>query len=170
MGKIGCKSLREHYHSQDMKVRGSFLFATVVFILMASWPSVHAQETNNLRQRITDYWSSRPCTSEKCKNPILVVKAHWIQVIRFDGGYHEEYIKLDKLSKYLQDMPLSAWPKGPYVWVRESDSESIPLGETDEGLGEAKKQNMKSVAEVCSALGLTRTNQDGSPYEQDATQ
>lgn len=149
---------------QRMKFDSPLFFATGLLLLVASWPGAHSQEQKNLGERITDYWHSRSCTASICKNPVLVVHSHWIEIIRVDASYRVDQMQVDKLRDYLQAMPLSVWPEGPRVWVQRSDFEIVKPGDTMESLEAAKDQEMKAVAQVCEVVGLTRTLKGGEPW------
>jgi hypothetical protein len=141
------------------------LFMSVVVGLAFSFLSVIAfSEPNNLGKRIAEYSDSSSCTEPKCKNPILVVLDHRIKVVRFDVGYREDYMKTEDLSDYLERIPLSAWPKGPKMWVNRSDFHPLHPGESADEAMQSQQTQFGTVIQILRRLGLIPTGKQGISY------
>jgi hypothetical protein len=114
---------------QTMDDRNIRLFLISVVLFAVSCPCADSQIGDHLRDRIIDYWRSHSCESN-CRNPVLEVRSDTVKVVRFDADHpREEYVGVQELRAFLQEMPLSAWPKGPRVWLRESDFDISKRGD-----------------------------------------
>lgn len=118
---------------------------------------------DDLHNKITDYWRFHTCEG-RCRNPIIEVRSDVVKVVRFDDGRpRDEYVGVQELRAFLKGMPLSAWPKGPRLWLRESDNVVIAQGSDAEKVRTDRHRMMTSVVQICNELGLTRTREDGTP-------
>lgn len=141
------------------------LFISAVAYLTLSFQSVTAfSEPNNLGKRIAEYSVSHSCNKPKCKNPILVVEDHRIKVVRFDVGYREDYMKPEDLSNYLEKIPLSAWPKGPKMWVNRADFHPLHPGESADEARQSQQAQFGTVIQILKHLGLIPTDKQGILY------
>ena len=148
---------------QNVDVRNIRLFVIAALLFAISCSSADSQREDHLRDRIIDYWRSHSCES-KCRNLVIEVRSDIVKVVRFDADHpRKEYVSVQELRAFLKEMPLSAWPKGPRLWLRESDMTIIKKGDDLETVRAAKHQNMITIVQICNELGLTRTKQDGSP-------
>jgi hypothetical protein len=96
---------------------------------------------------------------------VVVVEDREIKVVRFDGGYREDYMKAEDLSEYLAKIPLSAWPQGPRMWVNCADFHILHPGESEEELRQSQQSQLHAVTQIIGRLGLKRTNKQGVPYQ-----
>lgn len=153
---------------QPMQVRNAGLLAIAVLLTVGMCsPCAKYQGNGELRTRILDYWHLHSCKS-KCRNPVIEVRSDTVKVVRFDSGRPiEEYVSVQGLRAFLMAMPLSAWPQGPRLWLRESDVTIIKRGEDENAARVAKHQNMISVIQICKELGLAGTEKDGSQLKSE---
>ena len=153
---------------QPMQVRNAGLLAIAVLLtVVICSPCAQSQGEGELRTRIMDYWRLHSCES-KCRNPVIEVRSDTVKVVRFDRGRPiEKLVSLQGLRAFLMAMPLSAWPQGPRLWLRESDVTIIKRGEDENAARVAKHQKLISVIQICNELGLARTEKDGSPLKRE---
>jgi hypothetical protein len=147
-----------------MKLRNLHSLVVAALFVAISCSCADSQSEDSLRTRIIEYRHSHSCES-KCKNPIVEVRwDNFVKVVRFDDGHPiEEHVGVQKLREFLKGMPLSAWPKGPQLWLRYSDHEVAFKDEDLEKVQAAKHQNMIAISKICTELELTPTKYDGSP-------
>lgn len=140
-------------------------FTSVVICLALSFQPVRAlSEANSLGKRIAEYSTSHTRTESACDHPILVVEDHRIKVVRFDVGYREDYMKPEGLSDYLEKIPLSAWPKGPKIWVNRADFHPLHPGESADKALQSQQAQFGAAIQILKGLGLTPTNKQGISY------
>lgn len=54
------------------------------------------------------------------------------------------HVPAAKLAKYLEDLPMQAWPRGPYIEIQPLDFGDI--GKID--------QNLEAAKQICRSMGL----------------
>jgi len=100
-----------------------------------------------LRARILSAPSSQACgTPNACLNPHILAIEDGFVVTTFNGNQPEHArVSSNDLAKYLDELPIQAWPRGPSIDISPSDDSSNP---------DAVQRNVQSAKEVCGSLHL----------------
>jgi hypothetical protein len=101
----------------------------------------------NLHLRILAANVSRFCRlPDACFNPnVLAIESGYF-VTTFNGSKPEhERVPANGLAKYLQALPVQAWPRGPSITISPSDDVLDPR---------AVEQNFNAAQQLCRSLGL----------------
>ena len=105
-----------------------------------------AQETLDLRTRITSATNSQYCRSNACFNPhILVVESGYFVTVFTGERPQSASVSTEALRGYLVALPMGAWPLGPVVGITPSD-DVIDSRAIQKNLGQAQR--------TCRSLGL----------------
>ena len=101
----------------------------------------------SLHDRIIAAKTSQYCHSpDACFNPSVLAMEDGYFVTTFqDNKSRHAHVPAAKLARYLQELPMQAWPKGPSIVVSLSDDV------TD---GKAVLQNFQLAQQLCRSLGL----------------
>jgi hypothetical protein len=101
----------------------------------------------NVRDRIMAAHTSQNCRlPDACANPhVLAVESGYI-VTTFRGSKPQHaQIPAKDLAKYLQALPMQAWPRGPTIAISPTDVVTDPY---------AVERNLHAAQQVCGSLGL----------------
>jgi hypothetical protein len=101
----------------------------------------------SLHDRIIAARTSQYCHSpDVCINPSVLAVEDGYFVTAFQGNnVRHAHIPAEDLARYLQELPMQAWPQGPSIVVSPSDDV------TD---GKAVQQNFQLAQQLCRSLGL----------------
>ena len=101
----------------------------------------------NLHDRIVAAHTSQYCRPpDACSNPHVLAIENGYDVTTFLGSKPQyAQVPAKDLAKYLQALPMQAWPRGP----------SIALSPTDDVIVQhAINQNLLAAQQLCRSLGL----------------
>ena len=100
----------------------------------------------NLRDRIVAADTSKYCLPDACFNPHVLAVETGYDVTTFLGSKPQHaHVPTKSLAKYLQSLPMQAWPRGPSIAISPTDDV------TDQ---HAVEQNFLAAQEVCRSIGL----------------
>lgn|SRR6185437_4234131 len=101
----------------------------------------------SLHDRILAANTSQYCHSpDACFNPSVLAVEDGYFVTIFKGNKIEHaHVPAKDLARYLQELPMQAWPQGPSITVSPSD---------DVIDGNAVQQNFQVAQQLCRSLGL----------------
>lgn len=101
----------------------------------------------SLRDRIIAANTSQYCHSpDACFNPSVLAVEEGYFVTTFQGNKPQKaHVPAKDLVRYLQELPMQAWPQGPSILVSPTDDV------TD---GKAVYQNLQLAQQLCRSLGL----------------
>ena len=101
----------------------------------------------NLHDRIIAAHTSQYCRPpDACSNPHVLAVEDGYYVTTFLNSKPQYAQVLGKnLAKYLQALPMQAWPRGPSIAVSPTDDV------TDQ---HAVEQNLRTAEQLCRSLGL----------------
>lgn len=101
----------------------------------------------SLHDRIIAAKTSQYCHSpDACFNPSVLAMEDGYFVTTFqDNKARHVHVPAASLARYLQELPMQAWPQGPSIVVSLSDDV------TD---GKAVQQNFQLAQQICRSLGL----------------
>jgi hypothetical protein len=101
---------------------------------------------SNLRDRIIAANTSQYCLPDACFNPSVLAFEDGYYITTFVGTKSQHTRVTGKgLAKYLQELPMQAWPRGPFIVISPSD-------DVYDGLAVA--QNFQAGQQLCRSLGL----------------
>jgi hypothetical protein len=108
----------------------------------------------NLHDRILAANVSKFCRPpDACFNPHVLAIETGYDVTTFIGSKPEhERVPAKGLAKYLQALPVQAWPRGPSITISPSDVVLDPR---------AVEQNLNAAQQLCRSLGLEVQVQPG---------
>jgi hypothetical protein len=109
--------------------------------------SCRKSQESNLHDRIMAAHTSQYCRPpDACSNPhVLAVESGYIVTTFLDSKPQHAQVPAKDLAKFLQTLPMQAWPRGP----------SIALSPTDVVTDQhAVEQNLHAAQQVCGSLGL----------------
>jgi hypothetical protein len=101
----------------------------------------------NLHDRIMAAHTSQYCLPPNaCFNPhVLAVESGYNVTTFLDSKPQYAQVPAKDLAKYLQALPMQAWPRGP----------SISLSPTDDVTDQhAVEQNLHAAQQLCASMGL----------------
>ncbi|MBV9075831.1 MAG: hypothetical protein JOZ10_19580 [Acidobacteria bacterium] len=101
----------------------------------------------SLHDRIIAANSSQYCHSpDACFNPsVLAVEDGYFVTTFQSNKFQHAHIPPKELARYLQELPMQAWPQGPSIIISPTDDV------TD---GKAVQQNFQLAQQLCRSLGL----------------
>ena len=100
----------------------------------------------NLHDRIMAANTSQYCHPEACFNPHVLAIESGFDVTTFFGSKPQHaHVAANDLAKYLQALPMQAWPRGPSISVSPTDDV------TD---WHAIEQNLNAAQQLCRSMGL----------------
>jgi hypothetical protein len=101
----------------------------------------------NLRDRIVAAHTSQYCRlPDACSNPHVLAVENGYDVTTFLGSKPQyAQVPAKNLAKYLQALPMQAWPRGPSISVSPTDDV------TDQ---HAVEQNLHAAQQLCGSMGL----------------
>lgn len=120
----------------------------VASVLSFSLASCRARSGPNLRNRILAANTSQYCRlPDACFNPLVLAIEDGFEVTTFQGSKptHVHVLTRD-LARYLQSLPMQAWPRGPSIVLSRSDDV------TDE---KAIERNLDIARQLFRSAGLT---------------
>jgi hypothetical protein len=102
---------------------------------------------SKLHDRIVAANTSQYChPPDACFNPSVLAVENGYDVTTFIGAKPQHaQVSVKELAKYLQGLPMQAWPRGPFVAISQTDVM------TDE---RAVDQNFQAAQQLCRSLGL----------------
>ena len=114
--------------------------------LLASSCKKSGQEPN-LHDRIMAAHTSQYCRpSDACSNPhVLAVESGYNVTTYLGSKPQHAQIPAKDLAKYLQALPMQAWPRGPSIAVSPTDDV------TDQ---HAVEHNLHTAQQLCGSMGL----------------
>jgi hypothetical protein len=114
--------------------------------LLASSCRKSGQEPN-LHDRIMAAHTSQYCRSpDACFNPHVLAVESGYDVTTFIGSKPQyAQVPARDLAKYLQTLPMQAWPRGPSIAVSPTDDV------TDQ---HAVEENLQGAQRLCRSMGL----------------
>jgi hypothetical protein len=123
-----------------------FLGVVITLCLVASSCRKSGQEPN-LHDRIMAAHTSQYCRSpDACSNPhVLAVEDGYYVTTFLDSKPQYAQVLAKDLGKYLQALPMQAWPRGPSIAVSPTDNV------TDQ---HAVEQNLHAAQQLCGSMGL----------------
>lgn len=121
------------------------LILSITFpLLAASCRKTEAEPS--LRDRILAANPSQYCLPNACFNPLVLAVEDGYYVTTFAGAKPQYlHVSPKDLSKYLQRLPMQAWPQGPKISISPSDFEID---------GKAVARNLETAQQICQSLGL----------------
>jgi hypothetical protein len=121
------------------------LIAAIAFSLLVS--SCRRDVKPSLRDRILSASTSQYCRPpDACFNPHVLAVEDGYYVTTFQGAKPQYvHVPIKKLAKYLLDLPMQAWPRGPSITITPSDDV------TD---GRAVQENLQAAQQLCRSMGL----------------
>ena len=101
----------------------------------------------SLHDRIIMAKFSQYCHSPNaCSNPsVLAIEDGYFVTTIQDNRVRHAHVPASSLARYLEELPMQAWPRGPSIVVSLSDDV------TD---GKAVQQNFQLAQQLCRSLGL----------------
>jgi hypothetical protein len=101
----------------------------------------------NLHDRIVAAHTSQYCRApDACYNPHVLAVENGYDVTTFLGSKPQyAQVPAKDLAKYLQALPMQAWPRGPSISVSPTDDV------TDQ---HAVEQNLHAAQQLCGSMGL----------------
>lgn len=101
----------------------------------------------SLHDRIITAKTSQYCHSpDACFNPsVLAIEDGYFVTTFQDNKVRHSHVPTSSLARYLQELPMQAWPQGPSIVVSLSDVV------TD---GKAVQQNFQLAQQLCRSLRL----------------
>src|SRR3984957_10512761 len=123
-----------------------FLGVGMTLCLLASSCRQSGHEPN-LHDRIVAAHTSQYCRSpDACFNPHVLVVESGYDVTTFLGSKPQHaQVPARDLGKYLQTLPMQAWPRGPSIAVSPTDDV------TDQ---HAVEENLQAAQQLCRSMGL----------------
>jgi hypothetical protein len=119
------------------------LTAGVVFLCLIP---VSCRQNVNLRDRIISADTSKYCLPDACFNPHVLAVETGYDVTTFLGSKPQHArVPTKSLAKYLQSLPMQAWPRGPSIAISPTDDV------TDQ---HAVEQNFLAAQRVSRSMGL----------------
>jgi len=118
---------------------------TALFLLAASCRKSGLEP--NFHDRIIAARTSQYCRPpDACSNPhVLAVESGYFVTTFLGSKPQYAQVPAKDLAKYLQSLPMQAWPRGP----------SITLSPTDDVTDQhAVQQNLHAAQQVCGSMGL----------------
>ena len=114
--------------------------------LLASSCRKSGQEPN-LHDRIMAAHTSQYCRPpDACSNPHVLAVEDGYNVTTFLGSKPQHaQVPAKDLAKYLQGLPMQAWPRGPSIAISPTDVV------TDQ---HAVEQNLYAAQQLCGSMGL----------------
>ena len=128
------------------RTRLMLLTVGMALCLLASSCRKSGQEPN-LHHRIVAAHTSQCCRPpDACFNPHVLAVEDGYNVTTFLGS-KPQYAQVPgkELAKYLQALPMQAWPRGPSIAVSPTDNV------TDQ---HAVEQNLHAAQQLCRSMGL----------------
>ena len=113
---------RESGTIAQMYCRRPVSLLTSIVLAFALWGCRPADE-RNLHDRIVSANTSQHCDPpEVCFNPFVLVTEDGFEVTTFQGSKPSTvHVPAKNLGKYLQSLPMQAWPRGPSIVLSRSD-------------------------------------------------
>jgi hypothetical protein len=135
------------------RLRWILLSMTTVLCLLSLSCGKGGQQPN-LHDRILAANVSKFCRlPDACFNPHVLAIDDGYFVTTFIGSKPEhERVPAKRLAKYLQALPVQAWPRGPSITISPSDDVLDPR---------AVEQNLNAAQQLCRSLGLEVQVQPG---------
>jgi hypothetical protein len=101
----------------------------------------------NLRDRIVAANTSQYCRPpDACANPHVLAVESGYEATAFLGSKPQHaHVPAKDLAKYLQALPMQAWPRGPSIAISPTDVV------TDQ---HAVEQNLYAAQQLCRSMGL----------------
>jgi len=101
----------------------------------------------NLHDRIMSAHTPQYCQPpDACSNPhVLAVESGYIVTTFLGSKPQQAQVPAKDLAKYLEALPLQAWPRGPSIAVSPTDVV------TDQ---HAVEQNLHAAQQLCGSMGL----------------
>ena len=132
-----------------MSVRRSFQYRTGVWAVatcLLMWSCGTSGKTPNLRERIAAARASQYCAPNACYNPSVLALETGYNVTTFVGS-KPQYANVPpmELAKYLESLPMQAWPRGPLIELTRTDDVSD---------AHALYGNFNSAQQTCRSMGL----------------
>ena len=123
-----------------------FLSVGMALCLLASSCKKSGQEPN-LHDRIMAAHTSQYCRPpDACFNPHVLAVEDGYNVTTFLGSKPQHaQVPAKDLAKYLQALPMQAWPRGPSIAVSPTDDV------TDQ---HAVEENLHAAQQLCGSMGL----------------
>jgi hypothetical protein len=123
-----------------------FLGVGMTLCLLASSCRKSGQEPS-LHDRIMAAHTSQYCRPpDACSNPHVLAVEDGYNVTTFLGSKPQyAQVAAKDLAKYLQALPMQAWPRGPSIAVSPTDDV------TDQ---HAVEQNLHAAQQLCGSMGL----------------
>jgi hypothetical protein len=120
------------------------LWGVAVFLLALSCGT--GGKARNLRGRIAAARTSRYCAANACYNPSVLALETGYGVTTFAGS-KPQYVNVPptELAKYLESLPMQAWPRGPVVEITQTDDVSD---------AHALYRNFSAAQQICRSMGL----------------
>jgi hypothetical protein len=117
---------------------------TLGVALCLLYPS--CRQNANLRERIISADASKYCLPDACFNPHVLAVETGYDVTSFLGSKPQHaHVPTKNLAKYLQSLPMQAWPRGPSISVSPTDDV------TDQ---HSVEQNFLAAQQVCRSMEL----------------
>jgi hypothetical protein len=128
------------------RTRLMFVSVGLVLCLLALSCRKSGQEPN-LHDRIMAAHTSQYCRPpDACSNPHVLAVEDGYNMTTFLGSKPQyAQVPAKDLAKYLQALPMQAWPRGPSIAVSPTDDV------TDQ---HAVEQNLHGAEQLCRSMGL----------------
>jgi hypothetical protein len=131
-----------------MKSLASFLFIVLTGLCFMVSSCRKRSHEPNLHDRIMEAHTSQYCRPpDACSNPHVLAVESGYYVTTFLGSkpQHVQITSKEALVRYLQAIPMQAWPRGAIIDVSPTDVM------TDQS---AVEQNLQTAQQVCRSAGL----------------
>jgi hypothetical protein len=132
-----------------VSARGSFPYRSggwaVAVCLLASSCGTSGKKSN-LHDRIVAARTSQYCAPDACYNPSVLALETGYNVTTFVGSKaRHANVPTMELAKYLESLPMQAWPRGPLIEITPTDDV------TDQ---HALYRNFYGAQQICRSMGL----------------
>ena len=136
----GCRRPRQH------RTRLIPLTVGMALCVLTSSCRKSGQEPN-LHDRIMAAHTSQYCRPpDACSNPhVLAVESGYNVTTFFGSEPRHAQVPAKDLAKYLQALPMQAWPRGPSIAVSPTDVFADQ---------HAVEQNLHAAQQLCHSMGL----------------